>query len=564
MKNLLEIKKAHKIYGLLFLIVVLSFALRIYNISYHDSYTDEVLYAFRAIGMIDYNTSPTQTTPWQWFENVPWWAHLSFHDHPPLFFLIEHLSMKLLGINLVAVRLPVVLFGVGSVILLFLLAKKMFNERVALFAALILSVNSYHIWVSRIGIQDGMVIFLILLIIWLWMKAIDDKKYLLWCGVAIGAGILTKYTIIIIFPILFLHALIFKVKARKEKYFWAGLATVLVVSAPVWLYNIFLYKARGHFDFQISAALGQQVPEWAFRWGRIQAGGLADRFSNFFVSIFSAQSIWFNAICAISFAYLGVVYLRTKNKAILFLGGVILLFFLWFLVTGSALRFVVMVIPLLVLFVSLFLERLYINFNRFFVGLLIIIFVLLEMFFSINSFILRKPRGVKNISYASSNVETQNFGFNQLDAYLDNLLANKYTHFLGTPEYGFLNKFPDEYVAKMKKNGAESMPVFVVFDKSLNFLASLWVFDRRLYYQGWLIIDEVVFERVTGDELDQYYRKMGVKKFIYIAAVSEGARFQNNEPREQTKLKKLVEQLKIVPKEIKNRDGETAFLVYEF
>ena len=203
----MEIKKVHKIYGLLFLIVALSFALRIYNINYHDSYTDEVLYSFRAIGMIDYDTSPTQTTPWQWFENVPWWAHLSFHDHPLLFFLVEHLSMKLFGINLLAVRLPVVLFGVGSVILLFLLAKKMFNERVALLSALFLGVNSYHIWVSRIGIQDGMVIFLMLLIIWLWLKAVEDKRYWLWCGIAIGLGILTKYTILIVFPILFLSAL---------------------------------------------------------------------------------------------------------------------------------------------------------------------------------------------------------------------------------------------------------------------------------------------------------------------------------------------------------------------
>lgn len=557
----LELKKISK---LLFLVVLLSLGLRIYGLSYHDSYTDEVLYSFRAIEMIDYDTSPTQTTPWQWFNDVPWWAHLSFHDHPILFFLTEHLSMKLFGINLFAVRLPSVLFGVGAVILIFLLAKKIFNERVALLAALLLGVNSYHLWVSRLGLQDGMIIFLLLLIIWLWLKAIEDARYWFWCGIVIGLGILTKYTILIIFPILFLHALLFKIRVYKEKYFWAGLLAILIVSSPVWLYNIFLYKTRGHFDFQISAALNQYVPEWSFRLGRLQAGSLEDRFNNFFVSITSAQSIWFNVACLLSFAYLAVVYLRTKEKKILFLAGTIWLFFLWFLVTGSALRFVVMVVPFLVLLVSLFFERLYINSNRIFIGLLALIFVFLELLFSFNSFMLPQSWGIKNVAYAGANVEMQNFGFNQLDVYLDELLNNKYTYFLGTPEYNFLNQFPDDYIAKMKLAGSDSLPIIIVFDKNLNFLSSLWVFDRRLYYQGWLIIDEVVFENVTGEELDQYYRKMGMKKFVYISAASEGVCFQNSEPREQTKLKKLVKQLKIIPEEITNEAGQPAFLVYEF
>lgn len=554
MKNLLEIKKAHKIYGLLFLIVALSFALRIYNISYHDSYTDEVLYAFRAIGMIDYDTSPTQTTPWQWFEDVPWWARLSFHDHPPLFFLIEHLSMKLFGINLIAVRLPVVLFGVGSVILLFLLAKKMFNERVALFAALILGVSSYHVWVSRIGIQDGMVIFLILLIIWLWLKAIENKKYLLWCGVAIGVGILTKYTILIIFPILFLHALIFKIKAHKEKYFWAGLVAVLVVSAPVWLYNIFLYKTRGHFDFQISAALGQQVPEWSFRMGRELAGGVGRRFANFWLALRDGNSTIFNLLAAI--AFLSGCWRAFKNNArqSLFLIGVLVLLFCWFMVIGSTYRFVVMIIPFIILLSADMFEDIIEHRKKIFFACLIM-FVIVESAFSINSFLLQASFGKENTAYAKINSEEKNFGFNELDDYLDNLLKGQYTNFMGEPDYIFLQKLPVEYIDKMKRAGAKPASIIIVYDDNLNFLSTLWVLNRRLYYEGWPIMDRTTFEKITSDELDDFYRKIGVEKFVYIEKAFDSS---------QTNIKKRVQDVGTPGYLIKNGAGEPSFVVYEF
>ncbi len=559
----MEIKKVHKIYGLLFLIVALSFALRIYNINYHDSYTDEVLYSFRAIGMIDYDTSPTQTTPWQWFENVPWWAHLSFHDHPPLFFLVEHLSMKLFGINLLAVRLPVVLFGVGSVILLFLLAKKMFNERVALLSALFLGVNSYHIWVSRIGIQDGMVIFLMLLIIWLWLKAVEDKRYWLWCGIAIGLGILTKYTILIVFPILFLHAIIFKIKAYKERYFWAGIAAIFIISSPVWLYNIFLYKTRGHFDFQISAAFGQYVPEWSFRMGRELAGGFGRKFFNFWIALRDANSPVFNFLAAFTFLYGCWLAFKKKSRQLLFLICATLLFFCWFLVIGSTYRFVVMIIPFLILLIANLFQNLMARQYKIFIVCLTV-FVSAEFLFSVNSFLTPDSFGKENITYAKVNSEEKIFGFNELDDYLSNLLKDQYTNFVGEPDYAFLQKLPIEHIDKMKRGGAQPTSIIIVYDDNLNFLSTLWVLSRRLYYEGWPIMSGTTFEKTTGDELDNFYRKVGVEKFVFVEAISDNVRSVGVMSESKTSLKEYIHNEKILGSIIKNKNGEPSFVVYEF
>src|SRR3989338_6061207 len=99
--------------------------LRLYALDRADVITDESLIAFRAIGLIDFDTSAQQTTPWEWFSAVPDWARWSFHDQPPLVFWIEHILFKFFGVNLWSLRLPFVLAGVASVYLIYLIGREL-------------------------------------------------------------------------------------------------------------------------------------------------------------------------------------------------------------------------------------------------------------------------------------------------------------------------------------------------------------------------------------------------------------------------------------------------------
>src|SRR3989344_1007245 len=93
-------------WSLLISILILAAFLRLYNLTSADVITDEALIAFRAIGYIDFFVSPYQTTPYEWFSDTPAWVKLSFHDHPPLIFLIENLFFKVFGVNVFSLRLP--------------------------------------------------------------------------------------------------------------------------------------------------------------------------------------------------------------------------------------------------------------------------------------------------------------------------------------------------------------------------------------------------------------------------------------------------------------------------
>ena len=90
-------------------ILLFAFILWIWNIGAADLVSDEALYSFRALGWHDYLATDGQTTPFQWFGQIPWWANLSFHDAPPLVFGVQKIFFVIFGDNPFGARLPFVL-----------------------------------------------------------------------------------------------------------------------------------------------------------------------------------------------------------------------------------------------------------------------------------------------------------------------------------------------------------------------------------------------------------------------------------------------------------------------
>ena len=563
---------------ILALILVVAAGLRLVSLSIPDGYTDEVLLGVRAIGMVDYDSSDLQTTPWQWVETVPWWMHLSFHDHPVLFFILQNLTIRLFGENVFALRLPAALLGIAAVFLIYLVAEKLLNKKAALLAAALLAVQSYHIWVSRLGIQDGLVITLTLLILWLWLKAVEKRDYLLapnyWlvaCGAALGLGIIAKYTILIIAPILFAYAIIYRRYVWKSRFFWYGIVAIIIVSSPSWLYNLFLYKTFGHFDFQISALLNQYVEKWQFRQGRVMVGSLGMRVKFFFDVLTKANSILFN--CATGFSIFSIIYLffKKRSKLLYFLTIATVFQILWFAVIGSTFRFVVVAVPYFILLISFVFSEIILveRYGKILYAAMFILFIG-EIFFSANTFLALRPVGITSFTYAPINVEMKNFGFNQINEYLDKELKNKVSGAFGKPEYQFMADLHNRAIKEAKEKKYKSYPLIVIYDKNFNFLSTLWTFQRRLMYYGWPMMSDKAFFDITGDEWEKYYQKQGIKNFIYFTGV-ENLDFGVQSIYAPYKLKQGVTDLEkhlqengIKPEYVKNKNDFNAFKVYKF
>ena len=121
-----------------------------------------------------------------------------FWEKPPLFFWIQALSMKLFGINEFAARFPNAVIGILTLLTLYFIGKKLYDEKFGLIWALAY-LGSFlpHIYFKS-GIIDPFFNFFIFLSVIFLAKSIRDNgenkglKYAFLAGISIGLATLTK------------------------------------------------------------------------------------------------------------------------------------------------------------------------------------------------------------------------------------------------------------------------------------------------------------------------------------------------------------------------------------
>lgn len=102
------------------------------------------------------------------------------------------------------IRLPFVLIGGLTCVVLYLLAKELFDTKTALFSALLLALEPFHAGLSQIAGPDSATTFFTLVTLWMFMRGLKTRRWLWWCfsAIAMGMGTLTKLQTVIVVPIL--------------------------------------------------------------------------------------------------------------------------------------------------------------------------------------------------------------------------------------------------------------------------------------------------------------------------------------------------------------------------
>jgi mannosyltransferase len=90
-------------------------------------------------------------------------ACVAWQRHPPLHFITLKMWINLFGDSEVSVRMLSAIFGIASIPLIFLVGKKLFNDRVGLLASFLLSISSFAIYYSQETRAYAMLLFLTLL-----------------------------------------------------------------------------------------------------------------------------------------------------------------------------------------------------------------------------------------------------------------------------------------------------------------------------------------------------------------------------------------------------------------
>jgi 4-amino-4-deoxy-L-arabinose transferase-like glycosyltransferase len=125
-------------------------------------------------------------------------------QHPPLTPIVHGLVMQVLGVTLLSGRLVSLVFFIGAMIVVYFIGRELFGRETGLLGALVLL--SFPL-VGRLGTAGQMDIHLLFfftlsLLAILRLQQRPSLSLALLTGLVIGLGLLTKYLMVLIFPVL--------------------------------------------------------------------------------------------------------------------------------------------------------------------------------------------------------------------------------------------------------------------------------------------------------------------------------------------------------------------------
>ena len=166
----------------------------------------------------------------------------SFGDYKPgLYFYFVMPAVAILGLNEWAVRIPSALFGIGTVILIYFLAKEIFKEKkAALLSSFLLAISPWHIHFSRGGWETNVATFFMTLGVWLFIKGLGSGKFLFWSMISYLASVYTYQSPRLIVPVLLIFLIVLykkdltsMIRIIRTKKGWISLGLLIMLGVPL-------------------------------------------------------------------------------------------------------------------------------------------------------------------------------------------------------------------------------------------------------------------------------------------------------------------------------------------
>ena len=197
-------------WGLLVLIILLAGFLRIWNLNHypHGFNADEAAFGYNAYSLIETGKDE---------HGQPWPINFkSFADYKPGVYVYLVLPfVKILGLNVWAVRLPAALLGTLAVFVLMFLVRDLFGEKkvtnpLSLLAGFFLAVSPWHLHFSRGAWEAGTATVFALIGVWFFLKALRYRFYYILPSVLfLIISLYAYHSTRLITPLLFIGLLVF-------------------------------------------------------------------------------------------------------------------------------------------------------------------------------------------------------------------------------------------------------------------------------------------------------------------------------------------------------------------
>ncbi len=305
----------------LIILLAASFLFRFLRLSTPSSYVfDEVYHVVTARGYSKglkdaynpFSSPPEPNTAYDWL-------------HPPIAKLVQAGSIKLIGDNSLAWRLPSAIFGTLSIAALYFFSLTLFkSEKLALLAATIFSLDGMQLTMSRITMNDIFVTTFIIFALTFFHKVIGSatlrassepsksfKKHLFLTGLFTGLALATKWSAIFLFPIFSL----FSIKKIIKKpiallYFFSFL---IALPLTIYLLSYTQYFILG-YSFKDFIGLHQQI-----YWYQTGLTATHDYQSTAWQWPLLIRPVWFH----VQYLVNKVAHIYNLGNPVIFWGGII-------------------------------------------------------------------------------------------------------------------------------------------------------------------------------------------------------------------------------------------------
>jgi uncharacterized membrane protein len=232
---------------MMWLILILSFVLRLIGIN-QSMWLDEAISVTMAQLPIDKIVSV-----------------FSSHDfHPPMFYWVLHIWIKIFGNEVIVMRLSSILFSLITIWLVYKIGKEIKNKKLGLWAALFVGVNPLLIYYSQELRMYSMTAMLLTGAFYFFVKLNkkNNWKNILGFGVLTGLSFITFYGSIFLTGAMILYFLINK----KWKLFWLssiGITIAVLAVSPLLLTQL-----------KMSGQMLNQVTNWSLVLGKVNLKNL--------------------------------------------------------------------------------------------------------------------------------------------------------------------------------------------------------------------------------------------------------------------------------------------------
>lgn len=173
--------------------------------------------------------------------------------------------VKLLGLNVLAVRLPSVILSILTVMVVFFLVKELFKNSVfssqyAVFSTFLLAISPWHIYISRLGHEVNAELAFIVFAIFFFLKWVNTKRglYLIFSALFFTLSLYTYQSAKIFVPltlvmlIIIFRKFIFKIKKEVIISFVLSLIFLIPLFKASLDPNAFIrFKGTNIFNFQV-------------------------------------------------------------------------------------------------------------------------------------------------------------------------------------------------------------------------------------------------------------------------------------------------------------------------